>query len=89
MSYEPLDKRWESFGWEVRTIDGHDMDQIVAHATNVPFEKGKPSVVIANTVKAKGVSFAENKVEFHYWKATDEGLAIAERELKEAEERIG
>jgi hypothetical protein len=46
-------------------------------------------VVIADTVKAKGVSFAENKVEFHYWKATDEGLAIAERELKEAEERIG
>ncbi len=89
MSYEPLDKRWEAFGWEVRTINGHDMDQIVAHATNVPFEKGKPSVVIANTVKAKGVSFAENKVEFHYWKATDEGLAIAERELKEAEERIG
>jgi len=89
MSYEPLDRRWESFGWEVRVIDGHDMGQIVACAANAPFAPGKPSVVIADTVKAKGLSFAENKVEFHYWKATEEGLAIAERELKEAEERIG
>ena len=89
MSYEPLDKRWKSFGWEVRVINGHEMDQIVALASNVPFEKGKPSLIIANTIKAKGISFAENRADFHYWKATDEGLAIAERELKEAEERIG
>jgi transketolase len=89
MSYEPLDRRWESFGWEVRTIDGHDMRQIVACAAGAPFAPGKPSVVIADTVKAKGLSFAENKVDFHYWKATEEGLAIAERELREAEERIG
>jgi transketolase len=89
MSYEPLDRRWESFGWEVRTIDGHDMRRIVACAESAPFVPGKPSVVIADTVKAKGLSFAENKVEFHYWKATEEGLAIAERELREAEERIG
>jgi transketolase len=89
MSYEPLDRRWEAFGWQVRIISGHDMDQIVAHATNIPFEQGKPSVVIANTIKSKGISFAEDKVEYHYWKATDEGLAIAERELREIEERIG
>jgi transketolase len=65
------------------------MGQIVACAASAPFVPGKPSVVIADTVKAKGLSFAENKVEFHYWKATEEGLAIAERELREAEERIG
>jgi len=88
MSYEPLDKRWEAFGWRVRVIDGHDMDQIVAQATDIPFEKNKPSVIIANTIKSKGLSFAENKVEYHYWKATDEGLALAERELQAIEERI-
>jgi transketolase len=88
MNYEPLDKRWQAFGWSVREIDGHDMEQIVANATDIPFEKGKPSVIIADTVKSKGVSFAENKADFHYWKATDEDLEIAERELDEIEERI-
>jgi transketolase len=88
MSYEPLDKRWEAFGWRVRVIDGHDMDQIVAQAADIPFERNKPSVIIANTIKSKGLSFAENKVEYHYWKATDEGLAMAERELQAIEERI-
>jgi transketolase len=88
MNYEPLDKRWQAFGWSVREIDGHDLTQIVAHATDIPFEKGKPSVIIADTVKSKGLSFAENKVDYHYWKATDEDLEIAERELDEIEERI-
>jgi transketolase len=88
MNYEPLDKRWRAFGWRVREIDGHNLEQIVANATDIPFEKGKPSVIIADTVKSKGVSFAENKVDFHYWKATDEDLEIAERELDAIEERI-
>jgi transketolase len=88
MNYEPLDKRWRAFGWRVREIDGHNLEQIVANATDIPFEKGKPSVIIADTVKSKGVSFAENKVDFHYWKATDKDLEIAERELNAIEERI-
>jgi transketolase len=88
MNYEPLDKRWRAFGWCVREIDGHNLEQIVANATDIPFEKGKPSVIIADTVKSKGVSFAENKVDFHYWKATDKDLEIAERELNAIEERI-
>ena len=81
MSYEPLVKRWEAFGWVVREIDGHDMDQIVRNASDIPFEKGKPSVIIANTVKSKGLSFAEDKAEYHYWKATDEELSIAEKDM--------
>ena len=88
MSYEPLDKRWQAFGWSVREIDGHDFKQIVENATDFPFEKGKPSVIIADTVKSKGLSFAEDKADYHYWKATDEDLAIAEQELDEIEERI-
>jgi transketolase len=88
MSYEPLDERWRAFGWSVREIDGHDFKQIVENATDLPFEKGKPSVIIADTVKSKGLSFAEDKANYHYWKATDEDLAIAERDLDEIEERI-
>jgi transketolase len=88
MSYEPLDKRWQAFGWSVREIDGHDMKQIVENATDIPFEKDKPSVIIADTVKSKGLSFAENKVDYHYWKATDEDLKIAEQELNKIEEGI-
>lgn len=85
MSYEPLDKRWRAFGWGVREIDGHDLTQIVENATDIPFEKGRPSVIIADTIKSKGLSFAENRVDYHYWKATDEDLAIAQRELDEIE----
>jgi transketolase len=88
MNYEPLDKRWQAFGWSVREIDGHDMKQIVENATDFPFEKGKPSVIIADTVKSKGVTFAEDKVDFHYWKASDEDLAVAQRELDEIEKGI-
>ena len=88
MNYEPLDKRWRAFGWSVREIDGHDLEQIVGNATDIPFEKGKPSLIIANTVKSKGLSFAENKVDYHYWKATDEDLVIAERELDDIEKGI-
>jgi transketolase len=89
MSYEPLDKRWESFGWEVRVIDGHDLHQIVENATDIPFKIGKPSMIIADTVKSKGLPFAEDKVNFHYWKVTSEELEIAERALREIEEGIG
>lgn len=88
MSYEPLDKRWEAFGWSVREIDGNDLNQIYANATDIPFTPGKPSVVIANTVKAKDLPFGEDKREFHYWKATDEDLAAAEQKLAEIEEVV-
>ena len=62
--------------------------QIVANATDIPFEKGRPSVIIADTVKSKGLSFAENKADYHYWKATDADLETAEREFNEIEEGI-
>ncbi len=88
MSYEPLAERWAAFGWSVREIDGHDIPQILDAAASMPFEPGKPSVVIANTVKSRGLSFAEGKVEYHYWKATAEELEQAERELAEAERSI-
>lgn len=63
---EPLHERWKSFGWSVRRIDGHDMVAIAETLESVPFEKGKPSVIIADTVKGKGVSFMEDRLLWHY-----------------------
>jgi transketolase len=81
MSYEPLADRWASFGWSVRRIDGHDFHQIVENAREMPFQPGKPSVIIAKTVKSKGISFAEGRVEYHYWKPKGDELERADREL--------
>ena len=66
MNIEPLGDRLRSFGWAVRDINGHDMDEIVAALESVPFEAGKPSAIVAHTVKGKGVSFMENKPMWHY-----------------------
>ncbi len=88
MTYEPLDERWRSFGWNVRVIDGHDFNAIINNARDIPFVKGKPSVIIADTVKSKGLSFAEGKVSYHYWKATPEEMMQAESDLDAIEERL-
>jgi transketolase len=92
MSYEPLDERWKSFGWGVRIIDGHNLEEIINTVNQAPFEKGKPSVLIADTLKSKGLSFAEGKVNFHYWKAKPEEMEQAEHDLdaieKELKEKI-
>jgi len=67
MNVEPLEERYRAFGWEVIECDGHDMKQVVealTKAKNAPVE-GKPTVVICNTVKGKGVSFMENVAGWH------------------------
>jgi transketolase len=85
MNYEPLDERWRSFGWSVRTIDGHNLETIIKNANQAPFESGKPSVIIADTIKSKGLSFAEGKVNYHYWKAKPEEMEQAEKDLENIE----
>lgn len=81
MDMRPIDGKFEKFGWAVRNIDGNDMEQIVDVLDQVPFEKGKPNLVLCHTVKAKGLSFGENKVNFHFWNASEEELVQAEQEL--------
>jgi len=81
---DPLDKKFESFGWAVKTIDGHDFDALVSTLKSIPFEKGKPSVIIANTVKGKGVSFMENNIKWHHGVPNKEEYAIAMAELDNA-----
>lgn len=62
---EPLDKKWESFGWNVVKIDGHKIESIICGLEAAKACKGKPTILIALTVKGKGVSFMENVCEFH------------------------
>ncbi|WP_433512162.1 transketolase [Nonomuraea sp. CA-143628] len=78
-SLEPLDQKWASFGWEVRVIDGHDHRAI--KQAYAPSSTGKPVAVIANTVKGKGVSFMEDRVEWHHKVPTDEQVQLALEEL--------
>ena len=66
MRLEPLDKKFEAFGWRVLTIDGHDFDQILDAIETARAETERPVMVIANTVKGKGVDFMEDKTAWHY-----------------------
>ena len=88
MSYEPLDERWRAFGWSVRTINGHDINSIVTNVMQAPFEKGKPSLIIADTIKSKGLSFAEGKLNYHYWKNNPEEMKQAEIDLDIIENQL-
>lgn len=65
MNSEDLSAKWASFGWNVIDIDGHNMEEILEALDTADTVKEKPTVIIANTVKGKGVSFAENVVGFH------------------------
>jgi transketolase len=76
---EPLPVKWAAFGFEVRVIDGHDFTQLL-EATQ-PSSTGKPVAVIANTVKGKGVSFMENRVEWHHKVPSAEQVELAIQEL--------
>lgn len=62
----PFAEKWESFGWGVREVDGHNHSELNSTLNEVPFVSGKPSCLIAHTVKGKGVSFMENTVLWHY-----------------------
>ena len=79
----PIDKKFEAFGWHVITIDGHDFDQIDAAFCEADTIKDKPTVIIAKTVKGKGVSFMENKASWHGSTPNDEQYEQAVKELNE------
>jgi transketolase len=81
LELEPLADKWRAFRWAVREINGHDLQQIEAALTELPLELGRPSVIIAHTVKGKGVSMMENQLAWHYKAPSDEQIAAALREL--------
>ncbi len=81
---ECLADKFRSFGWAVREVDGHDVVALSKVLAGVPFEPGKPSIVIAHTVKGKGVSFMENNAKWHHGVPSDEQYEQAQRELAAA-----
>ncbi|MEK7085320.1 MAG: transketolase, partial [Patescibacteria group bacterium] len=82
MDLEPLAKKWEAFRWGVQEIDGHNFGEILGALSKIPLEKGKPTCIIAHTVKGKGVSYMEDKLEWHYRSPTGDlrGKALEELE---------
>jgi len=81
MPIEPVADKWRAFGWHVMEIDGHNMTEIVEALEDAKAFKGMPTIVIARTVKGKGVSFMENVVDWH-------GKAPCREEAEQALEEI-
>jgi len=82
MRTEPVAAKWQAFGWQVFEIDGHDMAQIVDGLQAAIDVQGCPALVLAHTVKGKGVSYMENQVDWHGKAPNDEQLAQALREIE-------
>jgi transketolase len=81
MRLEPLKKKWEDFGWEVIEVEGHRVEQILQALDKLERASGKPGMIIARTVKGKGIRFLENKKECHSCTLTEEQLAAVMQEL--------
>ena len=81
MGLEPLAEKWRAFNWHVIEIDGHDMKQVVQALNEARKIKGKPTAIIAHTIKGKGVSFMEGNVDFHGKAPNTQETEIALKEL--------
>jgi len=82
MQIEPIVDKWAAFGWHVIDINGHDMGAILSALNEAETVKGKPTMIVARTVKGKGVSIFEGKVQYHGLAPTHEELEIGLKELK-------
>ena len=85
MALNPIKDKWQAFGWETFEINGHNFEEIINTFEKAKHVKGKPVMIIANTVKGKGVSFMEGKVGYHGVAPTKEEEKIALKELEEKE----
>ncbi len=79
---EPVVDKWEAFGWNVIEIDGHNFPELFSALDDAADTKGKPTIIVAHTVKGKGISFMENQAEFH-------GRALKDEEMKRAMDELG
>lgn len=82
---DPMNKKWEAFNWHVQEIDGHDINAIINSINIAKNTKGKPSIIIANTIPGKGVSFMENNYIWHGKAPNVDEAEIALKELKSIE----
>jgi transketolase len=82
MNLEPLAEKWKAFGWHAIEVNGHELSQLISAFDKAKLVKGKPTVIIAHTIKGKGVSFMENNVDFHGKAPTPAEMERALEELK-------
>jgi len=82
MNLAPFGKKWQAFGWRVIEVDGHDLTQLIDAFNQAKLVKGQPTVIIAHTIKGKGVSFMENNPDFHGKAPSAEQVKIALKELE-------
>jgi len=82
MNLDPFNKKWQAFGWHVIEVNGHDLTQLIDAFARAKLIKGQPTVIIAHTIKGKGVSFMENNVDFHGKVPTAAEMEIALKELE-------
>ncbi len=85
MGIEPIDEKFKAFGWNIIVIDGHNFEEIINALNEADKVKGKPTIIIANTIKGKGVPYMENKAEWHGKACTPEELKLALKELDQNE----
>lgn len=88
LNLEPLKEKLSSFGYHVIEIDGHNMEQILGALSEAKETKGKPTFIVANTVKGKGVSFMENVPKWHSSGLSDEEYEVAMKDLTKKEEEL-
>lgn len=88
MRLDPLAQRFTAFGYAVREVDGNDVAALSELFAQVPFEPGKPNLVLAHTVKGKGISFIEDTAKWHHHVPTDQELATAIGELEFFEQQL-
>jgi transketolase len=81
MGLEPLVDKWHAFGWHVDEVEGHDIASVISRLNSIRGVRGQPSILIAHTVKGKGVSFVESDFRFH-------GRALSEEQAARAKEEI-
>jgi len=82
MSLDPFNKKWQAFGWHVIEVNGHHLTSLIEAFDRAKLVKGKPAVIIAHTIKGKGVSFMENNPDFHGKAPNAEEVEIALKELE-------
>jgi transketolase len=88
MAMAPLKEKFSAFGFSVREVNGHSIPDLIHLFESLPFEPGKPNLVIAHTTKGKGISYIENQVHWHHRVPNDEEYALALQELNTAEQAL-
>jgi transketolase len=82
MPIEPLADKWQSFGWDVKEIDGHNMHEILTVFYDLKKQQENPTIIIAHTIKGKGVSYMENQLNWHGKSPNEEQFQQAMKELE-------